>query len=758
MVVVRGMPRHMRGEIIYCPHVVGPNGEPGTFRYEYQPSHSWPIEWVARSHELIAASMPFLRNNLVYYPMPGVITLERQTPLSHVNLRAMQDGVPNAYIGNALDDPVIAGLVDKSVRFEVTAAPGGTYSIAEATADEVASHHAGRPPAAPQTPVRDLSPTEYRDLDEVEFGDADAFGAKATNLVVLRTLDLEDVRCRTGTRIDGDGTAAPRGAAEGGTAPWGRWKRRREETSCGRRRKGMTGSTVQGVATGLALTLAAGQVAAVDLDDPESGPLYFAAESASAEAVTVTGTATDRTTYYNIEMPDGDAALTTRNEIRLAGSETWYVRADVEGMVFSATPELSATGEDDSTGFAGTDAEVVFGRAGTSSIVYELPGGDDLPSGLTFSLSIRDALAVPAGEGAYGAEMSLYENLGDAIRQVRSYSGLFGGEKTVVVMTSGLDVGVESGIAVADGGKGFTAFTPDSASSGSTDPDAPSAVLGSIAVVARDRGPDGKPRIVYAARGGRPATLDDLIESVSVTIEGEMSFGTFELRTGAGADRCRSTAGGGTIALSPPLGEETVTTVGKATVAQATEPFGTRHLCVRLRAPKAGETPPQIPIGVYQATVAVAPVHGGDDAVSTGVVGDIRRSGARVEIAYLTVSQGYDERLVIVNRSRLPVRYVFTSFQPETGATAKLTPEAATREAGGSNVVGARSQVTLPTHATLAIARSAATTATPMTAATLSLNAHHKDIDVVTIRTNSADGSTDTTVYPARATLDPEER
>ena len=263
-------PEHMRGEIIYYPHVVGPNGQLGTFRYEYQSTDSWSFERMARSHELIAAGMPFLRNNLIYYPMPvampryerekasydasripvylerdlsegsvframnaavgygflrvldggerptfrdvailrrlpnelsavaGVITLERQTPLSHVNLRAVQDGVPNAYIGTALDDPAIAGLIGKYVRFEVTANPGATYSIAEATAEQVASHHEGRRPAASQTPVRDLSVTDYRDLDDIGFGDADAFGVKATNMAVLRTLGLADVEVPDG--------------------------------------------------------------------------------------------------------------------------------------------------------------------------------------------------------------------------------------------------------------------------------------------------------------------------------------------------------------------------------------------------------------------------------------------------------------------------------------------------------------------------------------------------------------------------------
>ena len=263
-------PRHMRGEIIYYPHVVSPSGELGTFLFEYQPRNNWSFERVASSQELIAASMPFLRNNLVYYPMPGamaryeaekasydasrvpvyldkdlsegslfrvlnaavgygllkvfagaerptfrdvailrhlpnelptvagVISLERQTPLSHVNLRAVQDGVPNAYIGNALDDPVIAALVGKYVRFEVTADDHGAFSIQEATAEQVAAHHAASRPAAAQTPVRDLSVTTYADLDDIGFADVDAYGVKAANLAVLRALGTADVEVPDG--------------------------------------------------------------------------------------------------------------------------------------------------------------------------------------------------------------------------------------------------------------------------------------------------------------------------------------------------------------------------------------------------------------------------------------------------------------------------------------------------------------------------------------------------------------------------------
>ena len=234
-----------------------------------------PSALVARAHELLTANMPFLENNLVYYPMPsgmwryemdkesydasrvpvylaedlfegsifhavnaavgygalrvfdatgrpgprdvaifrdlpnelgpvaGVITLHPQTVLSHVNLRAVQDGIPNAYIGNALTDGTIAGLIGRYVRFEVSDRPPEpasqntrtnglelrvSYSIREASAEEVAAHHEARRPAAAQAPARDLTVTAYADLDDIGFADADAFGVKAANLAELREL------------------------------------------------------------------------------------------------------------------------------------------------------------------------------------------------------------------------------------------------------------------------------------------------------------------------------------------------------------------------------------------------------------------------------------------------------------------------------------------------------------------------------------------------------------------------------------------
>ena len=118
----------------------------------------------------------------------GIITTVPQTPLSHVNLRAVQDGIPNAYIRDIRDDPALAPLLGSYVRYEVTE---DGYSVRAATKEEVDDHYeASRP--QPQTPERDLSVTEITPLNEIGFDDWRAFGVKAANVAVLGTLDFPE--------------------------------------------------------------------------------------------------------------------------------------------------------------------------------------------------------------------------------------------------------------------------------------------------------------------------------------------------------------------------------------------------------------------------------------------------------------------------------------------------------------------------------------------------------------------------------------
>ena len=117
----------------------------------------------------------------------GVITEARQTPLSHVNLRAIQDRVPNAYIERALALDPIKSLVGKYVRYQVT--PQG-YKLSEVTKAEVDKHFDALRPAEPQAPKRDLSVTGILPLDEITFRQSASFGVKTSNLATLRTFEF----------------------------------------------------------------------------------------------------------------------------------------------------------------------------------------------------------------------------------------------------------------------------------------------------------------------------------------------------------------------------------------------------------------------------------------------------------------------------------------------------------------------------------------------------------------------------------------
>ena len=139
---------------------------------------------------------PNPRDIVIYESLPnelsrvaGIITTVPQTPLSHVNLRAVQDEAPNAFIRDALEDSDIEDLVDSHVYYEVSASG---YSIRAATQAEVDEHYEASRPAEDQTPQRDLSVTAVTALSEVGFDDWDAFGVKAANVAVLGTLEFPE--------------------------------------------------------------------------------------------------------------------------------------------------------------------------------------------------------------------------------------------------------------------------------------------------------------------------------------------------------------------------------------------------------------------------------------------------------------------------------------------------------------------------------------------------------------------------------------
>ena len=155
-----------------------------------------PGEGYGRLRVIEPDERPNLKDIVIYEALPnelprvaGIISTVPQTPLSHVNLRAVQDGVPNSFIRDALDNTDIDDLIDSYVHYTVTE---DGWTLAAATPAEVDAHYASSRPATEQTPQRDLSVTEITPLGDIGFEDWTAFGVKAANVAVLGTLGFPE--------------------------------------------------------------------------------------------------------------------------------------------------------------------------------------------------------------------------------------------------------------------------------------------------------------------------------------------------------------------------------------------------------------------------------------------------------------------------------------------------------------------------------------------------------------------------------------
>lgn len=146
--------------------------------------------------ELSLEDVPGTKDIVLYKSLPnalprvaGIMTSVIQTPLSHVNLRAIQDGVPNAYIRDPLAIDSIAKLLNKYIYYRVEQ---DRYFIREASLTEVNKWFEGIRPEEVQNPPLNLDYTSILPLDEIEFTMFDGFGAKCTNVATMRNFGFPE--------------------------------------------------------------------------------------------------------------------------------------------------------------------------------------------------------------------------------------------------------------------------------------------------------------------------------------------------------------------------------------------------------------------------------------------------------------------------------------------------------------------------------------------------------------------------------------
>lgn len=140
--------------------------------------------------------VPDSRDIVLYEALPnslprvgGIMTSVIQTPLSHVNLRAIHDNVPNAFVRDPLLNDTIADLLGHYIYYKTSQS---SFEIREATIEEVNAWFESKRPTDPQYPPLNLSYKSILPLDDIRFEMYDGFGAKACNVATMRTFGFSE--------------------------------------------------------------------------------------------------------------------------------------------------------------------------------------------------------------------------------------------------------------------------------------------------------------------------------------------------------------------------------------------------------------------------------------------------------------------------------------------------------------------------------------------------------------------------------------
>jgi hypothetical protein len=142
-----------------------------------------------------------------------------------------------------------------------------------------------------------------------------------------------------------------------------------------------------------------------------------------------------------------------------------------------------------------------------------------------------------------------------------------------------------------------------------------------------------------------------------------------------------------------------------------------------------------IPAGAYTISATYAPAAAGDTALTWtgGSLGTVTRNGTTNQINYLTTFTGYNQKVILTNRSSIAGTYTFT-FQTEADTTAVAgTKATGTLAANSVTVIKATDLVTL--------------TGKSRASATFTAVLAGSNVGVATTQVNLSDGATDTVTY-----------
>ena len=474
---------------------------------------------------------------------------------------------------------------------------------------------------------------------------------------------------------------------------------------------GVAGAAILGSAALLATNTAS---AGINIDT--GAGVMVAKETLLDSAITTpTGTTTK---YY--DLTEGSAAGTydmmVKQGIPLGAGATLYLRIELMNMVFNGA--TGTLGVANSNTDSSTPALASGGGDEENVAVFSIAGDADSTANDILTISVESLSVLPDAAGSVKATLhrnALDAALGaDAIRMVMA--------DDVVKVVDGLEEKGTSSGSMSDVASGFSMFDGDEPSE---------AQIGYL----RIRAADGAMHQAGTAVRGPGSFLggDTTNGAITVTFKGDFSNHKFMVHDGMNCEATALT----TAALNKDKDELMVTLNNDdgVTTDTATDPQTKKVVMLALCMMVDEKNTMPIPNTDYMATVKYTKLASAmfPRADQTVTIGSIGRTGTTVHIPYLTTYEGYNQRIVLSNRGSAEAKYMIM-FRPEMGIMATAGDKAEGMLAPMSTMVlRAMDVVTLEGGS--------------RTAATVTVVADPKMIDVTSVIVNKESRDTDTVVH-----------
>ena len=463
---------------------------------------------------------------------------------------------------------------------------------------------------------------------------------------------------------------------------------------------GVAGAAILGSVALLATNTAS---AAIDIDK-ETGVMVAKETLLDNAFTTPSGTTTK---YYNLEESSttgGEYDLMVKQGIGFGGEATLHLRIELMNMVFNSASAIAITNAGD-----GEVAPTGGGVSGDSYATFSIEGHVTSSAGSVLTVGVESISVLPDAAGSVKATWhrdSIDAAIGtSAIRTVMA--------DDVVQVVDGLEEKGMSSDAMSDVASGFSMFDGD---------DKTEAQIGYL----RIRTKDNAMHRGGTAVEGPGSFLAGVEDAITVTFKGDFSNHKFMVHP---MMDCTGTAL--TSTPNKDKNELKVMLPNADTVDADTPKVVMLALCMMV---DEKNTMP-IPNTDFTATVKYMKLANAmfPRADQTVTIGSIERTGTTVHIPYLTTYMGYNQRIVLSNRGSADAGYMIM-FRPEAGVMATAGDAA-------EGMLPPMSTMTLRAQDVVELEGGS------RTAATITVVANPKMIDVTSVIVNTESRDTDTVVH-----------